>query len=886
MRLAIVSPLPPLETGIADYTSELLPHLATRAEVHLVVQEPAQVARDLADRYPLHPIADLGHLLRTGAVDLPVYELGNSGFHAHQLRQVREQPGLLVLHDLCLHPLQAYLSSERGDRETYRNLLLEDYGEQARDWPERIYRGAWSGYDLHRLYYRLPLSGGLARASLGVVTHSEYAARRIARWASGPVRVIPHGAEVPAIDRERARADLGFAASEFVVGLLGGLGPNRLPEAALAGFAQFAAAEPRARLLLASPDSPEHVARVRAHGLEGRVHWLGRPSWPRYLAALAALDVGLALRFPTCGETSGTGIRLMSVGVPFVTNDVDAFRELPDAACQKVAVHAHLPAQVAAALRRWCHDPAARLAAGQAGLAFVRAKLRVADAAQQLVGFAAELLPRRQTIAPSAAPRAWPKVEAVVVAYNGAKFIAPSLQSLLDQDYPNLAITVVDNASQDGTAELIRRDFPSIRLIASTENLGFAAGNNLVFGRSDAAWFALLNQDAVARRDWITEMVRAGELDPSIAAVGAKMLMQRCPTILNSAGILMNEAGFGVDRWIGQKDLDQSPIPQDVFGVCGGAMMLRARDLRELGGFDVGFFMYFEDVDLCWRFRLAGRRIVYAPLAVVFHDWHGDRGSGNRAMRRRFLCERNRLWSVVKNFEWRQLRRVWPQMRAYERMRLGWVRDAIAQGRDVEYFAMVGRAIRKAWRSTYLRLPWLLWQRTGVQRLRKVPDTEVLRYITPGVAEPSFVGDLEIIRDRFSARPVAHIRFGKNDKDSLGPGWHPAEGDPNGPFLVRWSKDKAWAYLQPEHAARSLWLRIAGRPRPATFRVFVDDEDLGSRTIDGKAIVAVEVPLLRPLAAGRAIEVRIETETFRPKDLGQGSDERELGLYVGEIWLA
>lgn len=880
MRLAIASPLPPLETGVADYVMEMLPHLAKLCELRLLVQEPAQVSPEIADKYEISPLADVAHLRKSGAADLVAYEVGNSGFHAHQLRHVEATPGMLVLHDPCLHPLLAYLTIDRGDREGYRQLFVDQYGEVAKDWPERMRRGRWQGYDMHRVFYRLPLSGSLVKRSVGVMTLSEHAAKIARRWAVGPVRVVPHGAAIPNVDREQARRALGIAKGRYAVGMLGGTGPNRMPEVAVAAFARLREQAKDAQLVIAGHPGPEIDPLLAKHGIGGDVIFLGRPSWSRYLEAFAALDVGIALRFPTCGETSGTGIRLMSVGVPFVTDDVDAFRELPDSCCVKVPVQSRVDVAVADALLRWHRDPAARAAAGSAGLAAIRKDHRLEDAAAGMVAFAEELLPRTKTFSVPQREKTWPRVEAVMISYNGAKFIAPSLQSLLDQDYPNLGITVVDNASSDGTADLIRRDFPAIKVVASQKNLGFASGNNLVFHSSDAAWFALLNQDAVARRDWITEMVRAGETDPRISAVGAKMLMQRCPTILNSAGIQMNEAGFGVDRWIGQKDEDQSPIPQDVFGVCGGAMMLRGKDLRELGGFDDSFFMYFEDVDLCWRMRIAGRRIVYAPLAVVFHDWHGDRGSGNRAMRRRFMCERNRLWSVVKNWESQNLKRTWAQMKEYERMRLGWVKDAIARGDNVEYFEMVGKAIRKAWSSTRWRMPWLLWKRRKVQALRKVPDAEVMPFITPGVGEPSFVGDLEVVRDRFSAKPVPRIKMGTNDKDSLGPGWHPLEGE------LRWSKGKAWFYLVAEQEARVVQVEVAGQPVPAEVRIFVDDVEIGMRKAEGGDRKVLEFPLPAPLPKGRAIEGKLLTTTFRPVDLGGSQDVRELGLYVFGIGLA
>src|SRR5690606_15377421 len=109
-------------------------------------------------------------------------------------------------------------------------------------------------------------------------------------------------------------------------------------------------------------------------------------------------------------------------------------------------------------------------------------------------------------------------------------------------------------------------------------------GNNLAFSRSSAKYVVLFNQDAIARPDFVREMVRVAERDPRVAAVGAKMLMMRCPTVINSAGIVVNETGFAVDRLIGEKDEDPSPVPVEVFGACGGAKLLRRSVLEEIGG--------------------------------------------------------------------------------------------------------------------------------------------------------------------------------------------------------------------------------------------------------------------------------------------------------------
>lgn len=258
-------------------------------------------------------------------------------------------------------------------------------------------------------------------------------------------------------------------------------------------------------------------------------------------------------------------------------------------------------------------------------------------------------------------PAGGPRVEVIVLAYKSKDYIAPCLESLLEQDYPDLEITVLDNASGDGTAEYVRRTFASLKVVESPENLGFAAGHNGLFAASRADYVVLLNHDAVARRDFVSELVAAAEARPDGAAFGAKMLMRRCPTILNSTGIVMGESGFAADRDIGRPDLDPRSEPERVFAVCGGAMMLRGAVLRAIGGFDPTFFMYVEDVDWCWRARLAGHEVYYVPTAIVVHDWHGDLAAAGkphapegeaaiaeREGRRRFMVERNRLMTVAR----------------------------------------------------------------------------------------------------------------------------------------------------------------------------------------------------------------------------------------------
>ncbi|MFG0320097.1 MAG: glycosyltransferase family 2 protein, partial [Planctomycetota bacterium JB042] len=494
---------------------------------------------------------------------------------------------------------------------------------------------------------------------------------------------------------------------------------------------------------------------------------------------------------------------------------------------------------------------------------------------------------------PARAPADAPKVEIVFVSYNSRGIIDEALRSALAQDHPNLVVTVVDNASADGTAEHVRTSYPEVNLIASTENLGFAGGNNLAMERTDADYVALLNQDAVARRDWITEMLRPAEADPEVAVVGAKMLMRRCPTIFNSTGIAMNRTGFCFDRDIGDRDLDPSPTPEEVLGVCGGAMLIRSSVVREIGGLEESFFMYFEDMDFAWRVWLSGWRIVYAPLAVVIHDWHGDLDDGNEAdsevenrektERRRVLCERNRLQCMFRNYELGTLRKVLPKAWRFDRQRLSWVKAAQARGENPEYFEMVGRAIRDAWRWNLARLGTHLRNRRAIQGRRKVSDAELFRLFGDWEGEPSFLGDLYAICDRHSAAGRPDVRMGKSDARCLGAGWHGVEPLPERDHGCRWTKETAWVYLRPEADATTLVVEGAAGPVDVTLRAAVGLLGGGEGTVPRGETATLRFPLERPASAGVVQEIRLDANTFRPCDHGMGPDTRDLGLRIEAI---
>ena len=242
-------------------------------------------------------------------------------------------------------------------------------------------------------------------------------------------------------------------------------------------------------------------------------------------------------------------------------------------------------------------------------------------------------------------------ISVVIVNWNGRDALSACLSSLQRQTDPDFEVIVVDNGSSDGSEELLRERFPAVRVVQTGENLGFAEGSNRGIAASDRAWLALLNNDTLAEPDWIQQLRRAARAGgPELGMLQSRMLFQQRPDHTNSTGVEIYADGSFADR-----DYDR-PLDaaggEDVFCVCAGAALYRRSMLEqvalETGIFDRSFFMYFEDVDLGWRCRLAGYDARYVPEATVLHAFRGSssrRGQDFVALH----CARNRVRTLLKN---------------------------------------------------------------------------------------------------------------------------------------------------------------------------------------------------------------------------------------------
>jgi GT2 family glycosyltransferase len=203
----------------------------------------------------------------------------------------------------------------------------------------------------------------------------------------------------------------------------------------------------------------------------------------------------------------------------------------------------------------------------------------------------------------------WPKVTVVIVNWNGERFLDCCLSALLAQTVAPHEIILVDNASSDASLDIVRR-FPSVRLLAQNENLGFARGNNLAIEAADAGseWIALLNWDAFVEPRWLEALLLAVRDDPAFDIFGSKLVDAADPAVLDGSGDIYHVSGLDWRMGHGAYVSSISEQPREVFSPCAVGALYRRSALLEVGGFDDDDFCHVEGVDLGFRLRLAELR--------------------------------------------------------------------------------------------------------------------------------------------------------------------------------------------------------------------------------------------------------------------------------------
>ena len=246
-----------------------------------------------------------------------------------------------------------------------------------------------------------------------------------------------------------------------------------------------------------------------------------------------------------------------------------------------------------------------------------------------------------------------PEVTVLIVYYSHSDDLSRCLESLAQTRYTNFNVIIVSNGSVDRLENVIsshKTDFP-LRIIRNQHNLGYPGGCNIGLKHVTSKYVVLLNQDTQVTPDWLSFLVATAESDPQIAAAQPKLLHLGDGNAFDyngAAGGFLDLQAIPFLRGrvfeSTENDLGQYDRTTDVFWASGASMFLRTHALREVGPLDETFFMHMDEIDLSWRLRLRGYRIVCDPSSVVFHKGGSDLDSYY------YLKQRNNLILLLKNY--------------------------------------------------------------------------------------------------------------------------------------------------------------------------------------------------------------------------------------------
>jgi GT2 family glycosyltransferase len=327
------------------------------------------------------------------------------------------------------------------------------------------------------------------------------------------------------------------------------------------------------------------------------------------------------------------------------------------------------------------------------------------------------------------------KTAVVVPNWNGKTTLGACLDSLIAQSYKT-DIIVVDNGSNDGSLEFIEKKYPDVIVVSNKRNLGFAGGVNSGINKAfelGSEYIALFNNDAVADKDWLAQLVKVLETENKVGIVTCKLVSGDGRQI-DSTGDLYTNWGLPFPRGRGEESGTQYDNKLDVFAASGGASLYRTSMLKKIGLFDKDFFAYYEDVDISFRAQLAGWKVRYSPKSLAYHETGTT--SGQIKGFTTYQAMKNLPWLFWKNVPMRYLFIVgWRFNLSY----IGFYFSAISRGQF--WPATKGLAV------SFLYSPKKLVQRWRIQSSKKVTSSYIWNIMTHDL--PSNARDLRKIRSKW-----------------------------------------------------------------------------------------------------------------------------------------
>ncbi len=318
----------------------------------------------------------------------------------------------------------------------------------------------------------------------------------------------------------------------------------------------------------------------------------------------------------------------------------------------------------------------------------------------------------------------FPKVTIVIITFNNREIIGENLDSIKNLNYQNYECFVVDDCSTDGTCEYVKEKYPWVKIIKKHIKSGIGTSKNIGLEQSESEYILYLDSDVSLHEDYLNECVKLMEENKNIVICGGKLLFSQEPDKINEAGGYIYTTGMARDRGQGENSQMYNNI-EEVFYIGGAAQCFRRDLFDKIGNFDITTSYYgAEDIDICWRARLAGYMVFYNHLALGYHGYHQTikKLKQDKLM---FSQTKAQIRMIIKNYGLTNLARYLP------------LAFLISMG-DIILFKESRIAKIKAWGWNIANLKDTLKERKRIQSTRKIKDEEILKYMNKNIGKLVF----------------------------------------------------------------------------------------------------------------------------------------------------
>lgn len=251
-----------------------------------------------------------------------------------------------------------------------------------------------------------------------------------------------------------------------------------------------------------------------------------------------------------------------------------------------------------------------------------------------------------------------PLVSIILSNYNGLVHLKECFDSLSNINYKNVEIIFIDNNSKDRSVEFIRNNYKNVIIIQNKKDYGFSGANNIAASHAKGKHLVLLNIDTIVGKNWLTELVKVAEASDEVGIVVSKQYYYHDRTKINFAG-------FSSDKYlkhnrIGYNERDHKlyNIQMETFFAAGASVLIKREVYEKIGLFEGIYYAFYEDLDLSWRAWISGYKVIYAPKSFIYHKAGFILGKKNP--KKAYLIERNKLRTLLKNYEFKSIQRILP----------------------------------------------------------------------------------------------------------------------------------------------------------------------------------------------------------------------------------